>query len=145
MTPTQQYKNKAKQFINGVFSKSNKTYSALIADGLRIEGSIEQPCTFAFRRYHGLVCSINLQYNTSKIGESLRQLIVDKKELDLTYDQRDTLLDTLNNFINTSSVQAGIISYYGVESVTTKFNKQEICYLEIKYEGGSIVKIRLTK
>lgn len=113
------------------------------AGGLYLEGGMEQKCKLEFIEFSGLHCNVNIEYNRKDILSIINKIIIeDKEEFDITYTQRDQILDAITLKLKESNIQGGKISAYGVKELTTLYDNDVIQNVKIKYKDGSIVEIR---
>ena len=111
--------------------------------GLHIDGSVEQKCKLVFQQYVGLVCFIKLEYNRTKLDTLVREKMSDLREaLEMSYDVKNAIVDELTTIIKGTYVQMGIIYSGSILSINSSYIKNLLRDCELKYEDGSIVKIR---
>jgi len=111
--------------------------------GLILEGTIEQKCKLEFIQYSGLHCSVKLGYNRLEIVKKVEQILIQNKEqFDITYDKRDEIINAIVPQLKEMFVQVGKISNYGVENISSVYDKENVRDVKIKYTNGSITLIR---
>jgi len=111
--------------------------------GLHIDGIVEQKCKLVFQQYIGLICLINLEYNRTRLDTLVKEKMSDLREkLEMDYDLKNTIVDELTTIIKGTYIQMGVIYPSNIASINSTFNNKNIRDCELKYEDGSIVKIR---
>ena len=111
--------------------------------GLHIDGNVEQKCKLVFQQYIGLICLINLEYNRTRLDTLVKEKMSDLREkLEMDYDLKNTIVDELTTIIKGTYIQMGVIYPSNIASINSTFNNKNIRDCELKYEDGSIVKIR---
>lgn len=110
--------------------------------GIEIGGTIEQSVKLTYIKYQGLIVTVPLQYNSTKLIDNVNQLIIQNKEnINITYDQRDALLKMLNPFLITSEVQVAQIYPYSVTKIDSVYDKKgnvNQVNITFKKENGDI-------
>lgn len=130
--------------INQFFKDNLDNKMAYVrADGLFVEGTIEEKCKLEFQEHFGLICSVKLQYNTGKVAEHIQGLLIQNREaLNISYDKRDLIIQTIIPALIESYVQVAKIAPYGVVNISAVYNKErEIESADIKYSNGATVSI----
>lgn len=126
------------------FFKDNldKKMAYVSSDGIFLEGTIEQKCKLEFIQYSGLHCSVKLEYNRLNVVKEVEQILIHNREnFNITYDKRDEIINAIIPKMKEMFVQCGKISYYGIEKISSVYDKENIREVEIKYTKGSTIKI----
>ena len=114
--------------------------------GLHLDGNVEQKCKLNFVEYIGLRCFINLEYNYTKLDLEIQNKLSSLREsLGISYYIRNTIVDELTKIVKTTYVQIGVIGTIDIKSISSNYESKTVRDCEIKYEDGSIVKIRCNK
>ena len=127
------------------FFKDNldKRIAYVSSDGLFLEGTIEQKCKLEFIQYSGLHCSVKLEYNRLNVVKEVEQILIqNREEFDISYDKRDEIINAIIPKMKDMFIQCGKISYYGIEKISSVYDKENVRDVEIKYSNGSTIKIR---
>lgn len=120
------------------------------ANGLRVEASIEGEVTLKFNENWGLEITASLQWNNVKIYNILSQEIVKMqmhdKSINLSFDDRDILLDKMKEIINSTNIHVATIYPYSINKieVTTDGDKKDIRYVKIFY-ADSLIELNIKK
>jgi len=114
--------------------------------GLHLDGNIEQKCKFNFVEHIGLRCFINLEYNYVKLDLKIHNKLNSLRDsLEFDYDLKNTIEDELSKVVKNTHVQIGTISMIAIKSINSEYENKLVRDCEIKYEDGSVVKIRCIK
>jgi hypothetical protein len=69
-------------------------------------------------------------------------LIQNRKGFDISYDKRDEIINAIIPKMKDMFIQCGKISNYGIEKISSVYDKEKVRDVEIKYTNGSTIKIR---
>ena len=110
--------------------------------GLFLEGTIEQKCVFEFIQYSGLHCSVQLEFNRFNIVKEVEEILIQNRgEFDISYKNRDKLINAIIPKMKDMFIQCGKISNYGIKKISSVYEKENVTDVEIEYLNGSTVKI----
>lgn len=138
--------NKKSNKMNNIekFFKDNldNKMAYVSSDGLFLEGNLEQKCKLEFIQYFGLACSVQLEYNRLNIVKEVEQILIQNREgFDISYDTRDKIINALIPKMKDMFIHCGKISNYGIEKISSVYDKENIRDVDIKYSNGSTVRI----
>jgi len=111
--------------------------------GLLVQGTIDQMCKLEMTEYYGLVCSIKLAYNQTDLAELVRAKIFEVREsIEMSYAVAGDLFNVLIPMIKETYVKVASIYPSKVESMNVIYRDNVVNGCELKYDDGSIIKIR---
>lgn len=112
------------------------------SDGLLLEGAIEQKCKLEFNQYYGIICSVELEYNSKNIIKEIEQILIQNREnFQISYDTRDAIINSMIPILKEKVVQVGRIIHSGISNFSTVYDKDILKSIEIKYLNGSTTRI----
>ena len=89
-----------------------------------------------------VIISVGLRYILLIVFTSISAL---RESLGISYYIRNTIVDELTKIVKTTYVQIGVIGTIDIKSISSNYESKTVRDCEIKYEDGSIVKIRCIK
>jgi len=133
---------KEKQIID-IFKNVLDNKKAIIkCGGLTVQGTVGEKCDLKYIEYSGLHIYSSFKNNLSKPSQYIEKLLTNHREdLNIDYNTRDKIIDTITSKINETYIHLGIISPYNVKSINIDYYDDITFYVKITYNGGSIIEI----
>ena len=112
---------------------------------LNIEGTLEEDVIIEYRPYFGLILYGNISYNEGDVYKKLSRVLIDNRG-DLTYDQRDKVLDLIKSTLGVMKIKLAHLYPYSVKKVEAYYDdKGTICSVNLLHKDGSIIRINSIK
>ena len=111
--------------------------------GLLVQGTIEQKCKLELTGYYGLTCSVKLKFNQTNVAELVRAKIYEvRQSIEMSYAAAGDLYNELIPMIQDTYVKVASIYPSKVVNMNVTYRDNIATDCELKYDDGSIIKIR---
>lgn len=131
--------------IEKIFEKFlHNKFAYVTIGGVRLEGGTEQKCKLVFTPFFGLKCMGKLEFNNTNVADIFdKEMVNNRDNLNISYDQRDAIIETIKPIINEIYITLGYISPYNIKTIVNELNEGgDIINISIIYNCGSILSIK---